>query len=172
MTTLVPVLTEDQLREKIRTVAEEISRDHENTDLVMIGVLKGAFIFLADLVRELSVPCKVDFIGASSYGNSQTTSGKVNITKDVDLDLEGTHVVLVEDIVDTGLTLNHLVEYMKEKGARSVKICTLLDKYERREKNVKTDYACHTIDSGFIVGYGIDYAEQYRHLPAVYHLES
>ncbi|MCW7755484.1 hypoxanthine phosphoribosyltransferase, partial [Desulfobotulus sp. H1] len=135
-------------------------------------VLKGAFIFLADLVRELSVPCSIDFIGASSYGKEKMSSGHVRITKDVDLDLEGTHVILVEDIVDTGLTLTHLAKHLQNRGAASVKICTLLDKHERRENIVSLDYVCHSIQEGFIVGYGIDYAEQYRHLPAIYHIKS
>lgn len=172
MSELITVLSEADVQERVKAVADQISKDHEGKPLVMVGVLKGAFIFLADLVRELSVPCQIDFIGASSYGNSQTSSGSVRITKDIGLDLSGAHVVLVEDIVDTGITLSHLVEHVRELGAKSVKICTLLDKYERREKEIPVDYVCHRIEEGFIVGYGIDYAEQYRYLPAVYHLKS
>lgn len=172
MSELITVLSEADVQERVKAVADQISKDHEGKPLVMVGVLKGAFIFLADLVRELSVPCQIDFIGASSYGNSQTSSGSVRITKDIGLDLSGAHVVLVEDIVDTGITLSHLVEHVRELGAESVKICTLLDKYERREKEIPVDYVCHRIEEGFIVGYGIDYAEQYRYLPAVYHLKS
>lgn len=172
MTELIPVLSEKEIHTRIQAVARQISEDHEGKKLVMVGVLKGAFIFLADLVRELSVPCTIDFIGASSYGKEQISSGHVRITKDIELDLVGTHVVLVEDIVDTGLTLSHLVKHIENRGAVSVKICTLLDKHERREKNIRIDYVCHSIQDGFIVGYGIDYAENYRHLPAIYHLKS
>ena len=172
MTELIPVLSEEQIHARIQAVARQISEDHQGKPLIMIGVLKGAFIFLADLVRQLSVPCTVDFICASSYGKNQISSGHVRITKDVDLDLVNAHVVLVEDIVDTGLTLSHLVKHIENRGAASVKICALLDKHERRQKNIHVEYVCHTIQDGFIVGYGIDYAENYRHLPAIYHLKS
>ncbi|TWI72475.1 hypoxanthine phosphoribosyltransferase [Desulfobotulus alkaliphilus] len=172
MTELTPVLSEEQIHTRIKAVAQKISEDHEGKNLIMIGVLKGAFIFLADLVRQISIPCTIDFIGASSYGKEKMSSGHVLITKDVDLNLDGAHVVLVEDIVDTGLTLSHLIKHLENRGAVSVKICTLLDKHERRENNVPLDYVCHTIQEGFIVGYGIDYAEKYRHLPAIYHIQS
>lgn len=172
MTELIPMLSEEEIRVRVQAVAKEISDDHKEKRLIMIGVLKGAFIFLADLVRQLSVPCTIDFIAASSYGNDQISSGNVRITKDVTLDLAGAHVVLVEDIVDTGLTLFHIIKNLEKRGAASIKVCALLDKHERRQKDIQVDYACYSIQEGFIVGYGIDYAEKYRYLPAIYHLKS
>lgn len=137
----------------------------------MVGALKGAFIFMADLARAITVPVQIGFLGVSSYGKSAESSGTATITKELDLDVSGKDVLVVEDIVDTGLTLGFIMDYLKSKGARSVKVCAFLDKKERRAKEVRVDYACHVIPEGFLVGYGLDYAENYRNLPGIYHLE-
>lgn len=137
----------------------------------MVGALKGAFIFMADLARAITVPVQIGFLGVSSYGKSAESSGTATITKELDLDVSGKDVLVVEDIVDTGLTLGFIMDYLTSKGARSVKVCAFLDKKERRAKEVRVDYACHVIPEGFLVGYGLDYAENYRNLPGIYHLE-
>jgi hypoxanthine phosphoribosyltransferase len=137
----------------------------------MIGVLKGAFVFLSDLMRYLTIPVEVDFIRLSSYGKSDTSSGKIQIVSDIALDLKDKDILIVEDIVDTGLTLTKLGQHLQSFKPRSIKICALIDKLERRETDCKVDYACHTVEGGFLVGYGLDYAEKYRNLPAIYHLK-
>ncbi|MFZ7128283.1 MAG: hypoxanthine phosphoribosyltransferase [Desulfobacterales bacterium] len=165
------ILSRDVIGQKVKEVAKAVSEDYKGRDLVIVGVLKGAFIFLSDLVREITIPLKVDFIGASSYGHRTESSGSVRITKDVDIDLSNKDVLIVEDIVDTGLTLAYLIEHIKSAGALSVKTCTLIDKHERRSAEVRVDYACHVAEKGFLVGYGLDYAEFYRNLPGIYHLK-
>lgn len=172
MEKIIQIFSPEEINASIRNIAKQISEDYKGKDLILVGVLKGAFIFLADLIRELSIPCRVDFIRAASYGQSRESSGHVRILSDVELDLNNTHVILVEDIIDTGITLSRLVEHIKNRGASSVKICALLDKYERRMENIVADYVCHKIHEGFIVGYGMDSAESYRGLPAIYHLKS
>jgi len=172
MSELIEVLSKQEIQKKVDAIAKTISSDYKDKKLVVIGVLKGSFIFMADLVRALEIPCELDFIGASSYGLSDQTSGTIKITKDINIDIKGKDILLVEDIVDTGTTLAFLIKYMNECGANSIKVCALLDKYERREKSVTPDYTCHKITEGFIVGYGIDYAEHYRYLPAVYHIKT
>lgn len=171
MPDLIPVLTETEIKENIRLLAGRISEDYRKKNLILIGVLKGAFVFLSDLMRLLTIPVEVDFIRLSSYGNSDVSSGRVDIKDDVILDLKDKDVLVVEDIVDTGLTLNKLVDHLKAFKPKSVKICALIDKLERRKTNCKVDYACHTVEGGFLVGYGLDYAEKYRNLPAIYHLK-
>jgi hypoxanthine phosphoribosyltransferase len=171
MSEFIPVLTKEDIESQIRHVASVISDDYRDRDLILIGILKGAFIFLSDLVRQLSIPVKVDFICASSYGHATASSGRIKLSKDVDIDIKNKDVLIVEDIVDTGLTLSFLVDYLKSSGAASVRICALIDKRERRETDVTVDYVCHTVDKGFLVGYGLDYAEFYRNLPEVYHLK-
>ncbi len=171
MPELVPFLTKEEIDSKIIEVARAISEDYKDREIILIGTLKGSFIFLADLARHLTVPVKVDFIRASSYGAGTTTSGKVVITKDINFDIKGKDVMIIEDIVDTGLTLSHLIEYFKSYEPRSVKVCALLDKHERRDVEVTVDYSCHTLEEGFLVGYGLDYNEEYRNLPAIYHLK-
>ncbi len=171
MSELIPFLTKEEIDSKIAVVAKKISSDYKDRDLVLIGALKGSFIFMSDLARQLTIPAKVDFIRASSYGSGTTSSGKVVITKDITLDISGKDVLIVEDIVDTGLTVSHLVEYFKSFDANSVKVCALLDKHERRDKQVDVDYSCHRLEEGFLVGYGLDYNEDYRNLPAIYHLK-
>jgi hypoxanthine phosphoribosyltransferase len=171
MSEFIPVLTKEDIEAQIRRIAGIISDDYRDRDLILIGILKGAFIFLSDLIRQLSIPVKVDFMCASSYGSGTASSGQIKLTKDVDLNIQNKDVLIVEDIVDTGLTLSYLVDYLKSSGAASVRICALIDKRERRETDVTVDYACHTVEEGFLVGYGLDYAEFYRNLPEVYHLK-
>lgn len=171
MPEFIPVLTKSDIRDSVAALGERLSADYKGKDLVLIGVLKGAFIFLSDLIRHITVPVKIDFIRAASYGDNTETSGRIKLTKDVEIDLRDKDVLLVEDIVDTGLTLAHLVDYLKSLGLKSIKICTLVDKRERRQAAVSVDYACHVVEEGFLVGYGLDYAEDYRHLPEIYHLK-
>ena len=171
MSEFIPVLTKEDIETQIRHIAGVISDDYRNRDVILIGILKGAFIFLSDLIRQLSIPVKVDFMCASSYGGDTASSGRIKLTKDVDIDIKNKDVLIVEDIVDTGLTLSYLMDYLKSSGAASVRICALIDKRERREAEVTVDYACHTVEKGFLVGYGLDYAEFYRNLPEVYHLK-
>jgi hypoxanthine phosphoribosyltransferase len=149
-------------------LANEISADYANKKVVLIGVLKGAFIFLADLVRQLTIPVEIEFIRISSYGTRKETSGEVIVSKDVETSLEGKDVLVIEDIVDTGLSLQFLIDHLRSKNPASVKVCALVDKKSRREIAVQVDYTGLTMDDGFIVGYGIDFNEQYRALPEIF----
>lgn len=171
MVDLVPVLTEDQIRDKVALLAKKISSDYQRENLLLIGVLKGAVVFLSDLMRYLTIPVEIDFIELSSYGNSDTSSGTILIRKDLSIDVKNKHVLVVEDIIDTGLTMAGLVDHLKSKGAESVRICTMIDKLERRKTDIRADYVCHEVNGGFLVGYGLDYAEKYRNLPGICHLK-
>ena len=171
MPELVPVLGKNDIDDLVAQVAGKISSDYQNQELVLIGVLKGAFIFLSDLVRHLHMPVKVDFIGTASYGSGTASCGTVRLTKDIQLDLAGKDVLVVEDIVDTGLTLGYIIDHLKSFKPKSVKVCAFIDKRQRRRADVHIDYACHTVAEGFLVGYGLDYDEKYRQLPAIYHLK-
>jgi len=164
------VISEEEIRERVTELGRRISEDYRDGNLAVVGVLNGAFIFTADLVRALSIPVEVDFIRAASYGDSTCSTGKVRLTKDVELSLAGKDVLLVEDIVDTGCTLKHLKEILVHRHANSVRVCALIDKSERREVEVEIDYAGFEVEEGFLVGYGLDFAEKHRNLPAVYHL--
>ncbi|SCX89548.1 hypoxanthine phosphoribosyltransferase [Alkaliphilus peptidifermentans] len=162
------LFTEEQIATKVKELGKQITVDYENMeDIIMIGVLKGANVFLGDLIREIALPVYVDFMAVSSYGYSTQSSGVVKIMKDLDIEIEGKHVIIVEDIVDTGLTLKYLTENLKSRKIASLKICALLDKPERRKCDLKLDYIGFDIPDRFIVGYGIDYAEKYRNLPYV-----
>lgn len=172
MSELVPVLTQTDIQERVRSLAQQISVDYSGKKLVAIGVLKGAFIFLADLVRHISVSTQIDFVRVASYGAGTVSSGKVRIIKDIELDIKGKDVLVVEDIVDSGLTLAFLVEHLKTFDPLSVRICALINKTERREKKVLIDYTGFTIESGFLVGYGLDCDEEYRTLPDINQLKS
>ena len=172
MPNLVAVLKREDIDEAVGSLARQISSDHQDNELILIGVLKGAFVFLADLVRRISVPVKVDFVRLASYGPSMSTSGQVRLTKDVEIDIKEKDIVIVEDIVDTGISLNYLVKHLDRKQPRSIKICTLLDKHERREIDIEIEYVGHRVKEGFLVGYGLDYAEAYRNLPAIYDLRT
>ena len=171
MPEFIPVLQQQEISGLVAEIAREISDDYRDRDLVLLGVLKGAFIFLSDLVRHLSIPAHVEFLRTASYGDGMSSSGTVRLLMEPQIDLVGRDALLVEDIVDSGLTLRFLIDYLKGAGARSVKVCTLIDKRERRSVEVPVDYACHRVSEGFLVGYGLDYAESYRGLPGIYHLK-
>ena len=161
------LLTEEQISQRVRELGEQISRDFEGREPLFVGVLKGCFVFMSDLVREVSLRCGVDFMVVSSYGSGTTTSGNVKIRKDLDTDVSGRHVLILEDILDSGVTLHTLTRMLKGRGALSVKICTLLDKPSGRRIEIAPDYSCFTIPGGFVVGFGLDYDEHYRNLPFI-----
>ena len=161
------LFTRQQLAERIRELGQQITRDYLDKDLLVIGVLKGAAVFMSDLIREIDLDIRTDYIAVSSYGDREVSSGDLRIIKDVTQQLKGYHVLLAEDIIDTGNTLHVLRQRMLDKGAESVKICALLDKPERRIVPVHADYIGFTVPDEFIVGYGIDLAEKYRNLPFV-----
>jgi len=164
-------MTKEDIDKKVSALARRISADYENRDLVIIGVLKGSFIFLSDLVRRLTIPVQIDFVGASSYGSGVSSSGSIRLTKEIGVDVKGKDVLLVDDIIDTGLTLAYLVDHIKSFGPKSVRVCIFLDKKERRKTALMIDYTCQVVESGFLVGYGLDYAENYRNLPEIYQLK-
>lgn len=152
---------------KIQEIARDISREYRGKRLILVCILKGAVVFLADLMRNLSIPVTIDFISVSSYGYAARSSGKVRLIKDLDLDIAGEHVLLVEDIIDTGITLKFLLQLLESRGPASLKVCTLLDKVERREVSLTPDYTGFVIPDHFVVGYGLDYGESYRYLPDI-----
>lgn len=170
MTEKVEILSQEDINARLVELGRRINQDYQGCDLVVIGVLNGAFIFMADLVRQLDLPLQLDFIRVASYGSATTSSGVIRLVKDVELDLNGRDLLLVEDIVDTGRTISWLRDHFQGQGVASVKICTLIDKVERREVAVEVDYAGFEVPEGFLVGYGLDYAEQHRHYPQVFHL--
>jgi hypoxanthine phosphoribosyltransferase len=164
------VISRDALAARVQELAARISADYLGQDLVMVGILKGAFIFLADLVRALDFPVEVDFVRLKSYGTGTVSSGEVEITKDVEVPLAGRHVLVVEDIVDAGLTLDYLLRHLARRHPQSLRVCCLIDKQERRLVQVPLDYVGFVIPRGFLVGYGLDCGEQLRTLPEVYEL--
>jgi hypoxanthine phosphoribosyltransferase len=157
----------DDLEHRVRELAAEISRDYVDRELLLVGVLKGAVFFLADLMRHLEVSCEVDFMAVSSYGASTDSSGVVRILKDLDAPIEGRDVLIVEDIVDSGLTLSYLFRMLRARGPASLEVCALLTKPERREIDLPIRYVGFEIPNRFAIGYGLDYAERYRNLPYV-----
>lgn len=161
------LVSEEQLKAKIAELGAQISKDYEGKNLVLVSILKGSVVFMADLMRAISIPCSIDFMVVSSYGSSTTTSGLVKIIKDLDDDLSGKDVLIVEDILDTGVTLSNLVPMLKLRNPSSVKICTILDKPSRRKADVQPDYEGFRVPDEFVVGYGLDYDEKYRNLPYV-----
>ncbi|HOP73331.1 MAG TPA: hypoxanthine phosphoribosyltransferase [Thermoclostridium caenicola] len=171
MSKLKVLITREELAAKVKELGQRISKDYEGKELLLVGVLKGGFMFLADLVREITIDVNIDFISCSSYGNSTVSSGIVRILKDIDYDITGKHVLLVEDLIDTGLTLTYLKDLFMAKHCASVKICTILDKPSRRKVDLQVDYQGIIIPDKFVVGYGLDYAEKYRNLPEVYVVE-
>jgi hypoxanthine phosphoribosyltransferase len=172
MPELIPVLDKDAIAQKVADVAKKISSDYRGGDLVIIGVLNGAFVFLADLIRQLTIDTfRIDFIRISSYGGESESSGEIRVLKDIEADIFGKDVLIVEDILDTGLTIAYLCKQLKVRQPRTIRICTMVDKLERRKVHLQPDYVCHQIDSGFIVGYGLDYAEAYRNLPGLFHIK-
>jgi hypoxanthine phosphoribosyltransferase len=154
----------DDLERRVDELGAEINRDYAGRDLVMIGVLKGAFLFLADLMRRLTIPCEVDFMAVSSYGSETDSSGVVRILKDLDSSIEGRDVLIVEDIIDSGLTLQYMLRNLKARGPRSIEVCALLTKPERRRVELPIRYVGFEIPNRFVIGYGLDYAQRYRNL--------
>lgn len=163
---LVPrvFLTAEQIQSRVREMGEQISADYPEGPIYLIAILKGAFMFLADLSRAIKTPSRVEFIGISSYGRGKTTSGQVKVTKDLDVSIEGHHVLVVEDIVDSGVTLTYLMNVLEQRRPKSLHIATLLDKPERRLRQVDVAYVGFKIPDEFVVGYGLDFAEDYRNL--------
>ena len=161
------LVSREQINEMVKKMGKRISEDYEGEELVLVGVLKGGFVFLADLMREITIPVDMDLIAVSSYGASTRSSGVVRIIKDMDLNVAGKHVLIVEDLVDTGLTLSYLKDLFKTRDPKSVKICTAFDKPSRRKVDTVIEYGGIEVPDKFIVGYGLDYAGKYRNLPDV-----
>jgi hypoxanthine phosphoribosyltransferase len=162
-----PLVTEEDLKRRVRELGAQISRDYEGRDLFLVGVLKGAVFFLSDLMRAIDTPCEVDFMAVASYGSSTDSSGVVRILKDLDATIEGREVLIVEDIVDSGLTLSYLLRTLKARDPRSLEVCALLTKPERRKVDLPIRYVGFEIPNRFVIGYGLDHAERYRNLPYV-----
>ncbi len=161
------LVTEEEIEEKVKELGKQITEDYKDKDLILVGILKGAVIFMSDLARSIKMPIGMDFMAVSSYGRSATSTGEVRIIKDLDFSVENKDVLIVEDIIDTGYTLAYLTDNLKKRGAASVKVCTLLDKPERRKVDVPVDYLGFAIPDEFVVGYGLDYSEMGRNLPYV-----
>ena len=169
MEALKLLIPPSEIQKRVQELGKEITRDYQGQALVLVGILKGAFVFLADLARAIELPqVEIDFVRLKSYGFSDTSSGEVQITKDVELSLKDKSVLVVEDIVDTGYTLAYLLEHLKLHQPASVKVCCFIDKLERRKVSLPLHYKAFEIPKGFLVGYGLDYAERYRHLPGLY----
>jgi len=162
------LFSKETIQKRVRELAELISKDYAGKELIIIGVLKGAFVFMADLIREISIPCRVDFARLASYGAGSESSGKVVLTKDIETSIKDKDILIVEDILDTGLTMQYFVEWLKERNPQSLKVCVFLDKRKRRKVAFEADYVGFTIDDGFVVGYGLDFNENYRFSPDIY----
>ena len=160
-------LSEEEVTKRINEVAEQINKEYEGKSIHLIGVLKGSVVFMCELAKRLTVPVTMDFMSVSSYGNDTQSSGVVKIMKDLDEPLEGKDVLLIEDIIDSGRTLSYLLEILQTRNPKSLRLCTLLDKPDRRVKDVHVDYTCFNIPDEFVVGYGLDYAQRYRNLPFI-----
>jgi hypoxanthine phosphoribosyltransferase len=161
------LVSQEDLQRRVKELGAEISRDYEGRDLVMVGVLKGAVMFIADLMRQLTVPCEIDFIAVSSYGSSTDSSGVVRILKDLEAPIEGRDVLIVEDIIDSGLTLQYLIRNLKARSPRTLEVCALLTKPERRRVDLPTRYVGFEIPNRFAIGYGLDHSQKYRNLDYV-----
>lgn len=162
------LFSKEVIQKRVKELASQISKDYAGRELIMIGVLKGAFIFMADLIREISIPCIVDFARLASYGAGSESSGKVVMTKDIETSIKDKDILIVEDILDTGLTMQYFVDWLKERNPRSLKTCVFLDKRKRRKVSIEADYVGFTIEEGFVVGYGLDFNEKYRFSPDIY----
>ena len=165
------LIARQAINQRVKELALEISSDYKGKEPVLVGILNGVVFFMADLARELSISMTIDFVRAASYGSEMISSGTVELTKDVEIPVEGKPVILVEDIVDTGLTLNHVKNLLRKRNPESIRVCALIDKPERRDKAVSIDYCGFKIEKGFLVGYGLDHNEKYRNLPEIYVLE-
>ena len=168
---LIERFSPDQLQRRISRLADQIRIDYQDRQLVAIGILKGAFIFLADLIRYMNIPLEVDFIRLASYGAMTESSGSITVTKDIELSIANKDVLVVEDIVDSGITMAWLLDHLRRKNPNSLKTCVCIDKRERREQSVFIDYVGIEVAEGFLVGYGLDYSEQYRYLPGIYEVK-
>ena len=161
------LLSEDEIREKVRELGGKITADYKNSNLMLVTVLKGAVVFLADLMRQIDVPAEIDFMVVSSYGSGVKSSGVVKIVKDLDVPLAGKDILIVEDILDSGLTLSYIKELLESRGPRSIRIATMLDKPSRRKVDLQADYIGFSVPDEFVIGYGLDYDEKYRNLPYI-----
>ena len=170
--TIEPLLTQAQIETRIEELAQTISRDFQDRDLMVVGVLTGSFVFVADLVRRIELPLAVDFLGLSSYGSGTESSGIVKITKDLSSPIEGKDVLIIEDIIDTGLTMRYLLENLSTRQPASLRVCTLLHKPSKTQMPVQIDYVGFSIEDKFVIGYGLDLAERYRNLPYIGHIVS
>ena len=161
------LLTEEQIKVRVREVAEAVNRDYQEKNPLVVGILKGSIIFFSDIIRNLDMPIDLDFLVVSSYGSGAVSSGKLKIKKDLDNDVKGRDVLIIEDIIDSGFTLANVKALLLERGATSVRIATLLNKSARREYDIAPDYNCFDIENEFVIGYGLDYNEYYRNLPYI-----
>ena len=161
------LVSEEELREINKQIGAQISKDYEGKELLLVGILKGSAVFMTDLMRNIDIPMSIDFMYVSSYGTGTTTSGVVKIVKDLDVNIEGKHVLIAEDILDSGVTLSYLLQVLKQRKPASLKLCALLNKPERHKVDVKLDYKGRDIPDEFVVGYGLDYDQKYRNLPYV-----
>ena len=164
---LKPLITKEELEATVARLGREITRDYQGKTPMMVAVLKGAFIFMADLVRQVDIPCTLDFMCVSSYGKGMSTSGQVKIIKDLDTTIEGKDVIIVEDILDSGVTLSYLMDLLRARKPASIRLCTLFDKPARHKVDIHIDYKGMEVPNEFIVGYGLDYAEVYRNYPEI-----
>ena len=161
------LISEKDIKKAVKKMGKQISKDYDGKNLMLVAVLKGSIIFMGDLMRSISIPLNIDFMSVSSYGSGTKTSGVVKIIKDLDHDLSGKDILIVEDILDSGMTLSYLKSLLEQRNVNSIRIATLLDKPERRIADVKADYFCFTVPDEFVVGYGLDFDQQYRHLPYI-----
>lgn len=161
------LITEEKIQSQIKKTADQINNDYKDKDLVLIGILKGSIMFMCDLMKRIKILCSVDFMSVSSYGNSTESTGRVKILKDLDFSIEGKDILIVEDIVDSGITLSYLKDYLYSRKPNSLEIATLLNKPERRQTSIKPKYMGFNVPDAFLVGYGLDYAEKYRNLPYI-----
>ena len=159
------LFSEEQLKNRVQEIARQITADYQGKEIMLISVLRGSFVFMADLCRAIDLPCTLDFMAVSSYGKGTKSSGQVQITKDLSEDITDRHIIVVEDILDSGNTLSYLLKILENRHPASIRLCTLLDKPDRRVKPVQVHYSGFTIPDAFVVGYGLDYAEKYRNLP-------
>jgi hypoxanthine phosphoribosyltransferase len=167
---LKPLLARDQIQRRVRELAQRISQDYRGKEILFICILKGAFVFLSDLMRHVDVPVQVDFVGVSSYGSETVSSGTIRVTKEGTIPIEGRDVIVVEDIIDSGRTLKFLADELRSKGPQSLRVCCLLDKKSRREVEFEADYVGFDIEDLFVVGYGLDVNEQFRNLPGIHYV--
>ena len=161
------LFSEEQLKNRVREIAQQITADYQGKEIMLISVLRGSFVFMADLCRAIDLPCTLDFMAVSSYGKGTKSSGQVQITKDLSEDISDRHIIVVEDILDSGNTLSYLLKLLQARHPASIRLCTLLDKPSRRTKPVEADYTGFSVDDLFVVGYGLDFAEKYRNLPYI-----